>query len=476
MDIENNSNTHCSLQPSTALNLSNVTKTIPMVEEATPRWLLTLLPWVQAESGVYTVNKRKRLCDFSGKTQVYNNKDCMEVDADGLCCIPPFKYLEKSLIEKVIPYFVMEQYDAGTTVTKRLGEGERLFLVGKGKVEVTTEGAQREKLNIGILADGDHTNIDAFIQRSNMPINITALTPCVLFSLQRSDFEAWVNHSNVSREAFNAAIQRWLQDSEGANEYGEKLIDMFTGNLGEHNIPCTFPDYEEVPCQYKLNVIQTILRTNTQVTDVFNSPHNQLNQQMRITMESMKEKQEWEIINNKEFGLLNSAAPSMRIQTRKRVPTPDAMDELLAHVWKKPAFFLANPKAIAAFGRECTKRGVPPATVNFCGSPFMTWRGVPIVPCDKLLVDGRSRHKSSHGTTNILLMRVGEQDQGVVGLHQTGIPDECHIPGMSVKFAGIDNMGITSYLLSLYFSAAVLTDDALGVLEDVEVGCYYDYE
>jgi len=30
-------------------------------------------------------------------------------------------------------------------------------------------------------------------------------------------------------------------------------------------------------------------------------------------------------------------------------------------VWKQPAFFLTHPEGIAAFGRECTRRGVPPA-------------------------------------------------------------------------------------------------------------------
>jgi hypothetical protein len=41
---------------------------------------------------------------------------------------------------------------------------------------------------------------------------------------------------------------------------------------------------------------------------------------------------------------------------------------------------------------------------------------------------------------------------------------------------GLDNLGVASYLLTLYFSAAVLTDDALGILENVEVGYYHDYE
>ncbi len=76
--------------------------------------------------------------------------------------------------------------------------------------------------------------------------------------------------------------------------------------------------------------------------------------------------------------------------------------------------------------------------------------------------------------TNILLMRVGEKEQGVVGLHQTGIPGEQQ-PSLSVRFMGINRKAIASYLLTLYFSCAVLTPDALAVLENVEVGYYHDY-
>jgi hypothetical protein len=118
-------------------------------------------------------------------------------------------------------------------------------------------------------------------------------------------------------------------------------------------------------------------------------------------------------------------------------------------VWKQPAFFLAHPKAIAAFGRECTRRGIPPATVSFFGSLFMTWRGIPIVPSKKLAV-------SAEGKTNVLLMRVGEEQQGVVGLRKTGlIGERQEIPGVSVRLMGIDHQAIASYLVTLYFSAAV---------------------
>ena len=71
--------------------------------------------------------------------------------------------------------------------------------------------------------------------------------------------------------------------------------------------------------------------------------------------------------------------------------------------------------------------------------------------------------------SRLVLMRVGEQSRGVVGLHQTGIPDE-YQPGLSVRFMGIDEKAIISYLVSAYYSAAILVPDALGILENVEIG------
>jgi hypothetical protein len=115
-------------------------------------------------------------------------------------------------------------------------------------------------------------------------------------------------------------------------------------------------------------------------------------------------------------------------------------------------------------------------TTNLFGTPVITWRGVPLVPCDKL--EMKSRYLSNQqrmGTTSILLLRVGEVDQGVVGLHQAGVPGEI-MPSLSARLMGLDSLGVASYLLTLYFSCAVLTDDALGVLENVEVGYYHDYQ
>ncbi len=251
-------------------------------------------------------------------------------------------------------------------------------------------------------------------------------------------------------------------------------MDVACGRSDESDLPETFVDYQETPRERTLSMVSTVLDVHTRVSDLFSRPHDQIREQLRLTIENVKERQESELINNADYGLLNNVAPAMRIKPRKGPPTPDDLDELISIVWKEPAFFLAHPRAIAAFGRECTRRGVPPATVSIFGAQFLTWRGLPLVPCDKLRVDAESKSRAGSGKSSILLLRTGADKQGVTGLFQPNLPGE-QTPGLSVRFMGINRKAIASYLVTLYCSAAVHTDDALGALEDVEVGHYHDY-
>jgi encapsulin shell SprI-like protein len=267
-------------------------------------------------------------------------------------------------------------------------------------------------------------------------------------------------------EAGTLRVNRVIDDS---------APDVICGQKDEKALPDSYIDYDPKPREYTLCGINSVVNVHTRVSDLYSNPFDQIREQLRLNIENVKENQENELINNTDYGLLNNVPTSQRIQTRKGAPTPDDLDDLLTKVWKEPSFFLAHPRAIAAFGRECTRRGVPPPTVTLFGTPFLTWRGIPLVPTDKLHVDGKKTPKGSAGKTNILLLRVGEKKQGVIGLFQPGLPGE-QTPGLSVRFMGIDNRAIASYLISLYCSAAVLVDDAIASLEDVEVGSYHDYK
>jgi len=294
--------------------------------------------------------------------------------------------------------------------------------------------------------------------------------------------EAAFQLANVTKTApqFGAITPRWLvrfldwkpleAGTLRVNKVNEsKVIESLCAHEDESPLPSTYVDYQDAPREYRLSSINAVLNVHTRVSDLLSNPYDQVREQLRLLIESVKEKQESELLNNADYGLLNNVTDAQRIKTRKGPPTPDDLDELLTKVWKEPSFFLAPPRAIAAFGRECTRRGVPPPTITLFGTPFLTWRGVPLIPSDKIAV------RSKDQTSKILLVRVGEKKQGVVGLFQPGLPGE-QSPGLSVRFMGIDQRSLASYLISLYCSAAVLTDDAIALLEDVNVGQYHEYK
>jgi hypothetical protein len=258
-----------------------------------------------------------------------------------------------------------------------------------------------------------------------------------------------------------AGIYRLNRVKEGTS------VSVDCSGRDERELPNTFVDYDPNPREYLLSAVNTVLDVHTRVSDLYSTPHNQIAEQLRLTIETVKERQESELLNNKEYGLLNNVAPEQRLKAVAGRPSPDDLDDLIAKVWKEPGFFLAHPLAIAAFGRECTRRGVPPPTVSLFGSQFLTWRGIPIFPSDKISVE--------NGKTKILLLRTGSARQGVVGLYQPNLPGE-QSPGLSVRFMGINHKAIASYLVSLYCSLAVLVPDAIAVLDDVETGLYHDYK
>lgn len=464
-----------SVTTSVARNLANTTKTAPKMMSITPRYLLSLLPWVQVDGGTYRVNRTKVELGKAERIAVDVSSEEAAFPPESLRSIPLFSKLSDAIIVRMARRFKTEQVSLGNTLIVEGEDRSQFFILAQGQVEVLSKGAHGVDLRLALLSEGEFFGETDLVSDKPSDVTIRTITPCILLTLSRKDLDAVLGEVPDLSDEFRRAVAEHLELRSTVNRYGERNIDLVSGFAENVEIPETFVDYSAQPKEYSLSAVQTVVRVHTRVSDLYNDPYDQLQEQMRLTIEGIKERQEWELVNSKKFGLIHSVDPAMRISTRYGAPTPDDLDELLALVWKKPAFFLAHPKAIAAFERECTWRGVPPVTVNVLGAPMITWRGVPLVPCDKLEMKNRYSGNQWFGTTSILLLRVGETDQGVVGLHQAGIPGEI-MPSLSARLMGLDSLGVASYLLTLYFSQAVLTDDALGALENVEVGYYHDYD
>jgi hypothetical protein len=454
-----------SLATAAARNLATTTKSVPQMQSITSRWLLRILPWVQAQGGVYRVNRRLNYLVGDGRISVTNTGTRCQVVAPDLVELPVLRGFEDedlSSLTALAGRFEQREYQPGDVIAEFGHEADQVVVVAHGKVNKIGTGEYGDQTVLDTLVDGDFIGERSLVEAQSIwEFTAKAVTPTTILALPRRAFQELVDQTDELRVHVEAYL---ANPTKPQNSHGEAEIELASGHEGEPDLPGTFVDYELCPREYELSVAQTVLRVHTRVADLYNQPMNQTEQQLRLTIEALRERQEHELVNNPEFGLLANADLKQRIPTRSGPPTPDDLDELVSTVWKDPGFILAHPRAIAAFGQECSKRGIYPASVDLNGNQVVSWRGIPILPCNKIPV-------SNTRTTSIMLMRVGEQNQGVIGLHQTGLPDE-YQPGLNVRFMGINEKAVISYLVSAYYSAAVLVPDALGVLENVELGRY----
>ncbi len=453
--------TRQSLSTAAARNLATTTKSAPQMQGISSRWLLRMLPWVEVHAGTYRVNRRLRHTVGLGRVSFVQTGDDVRVASLSLTELPVLRGLDDpELLETLADRFTRRDVRPGETLTEQGTPIDRVYLVAHGRIDKHAAGKYDGRAAVGVLTDGDHFGDHALARPGERwQYTTTAQTAGTVLMLERAAFDALA--ALAGSDALRECVRGYLDCAARPQDpHGQAAIDLAAGHEGEVALPGTFVDYELEPREYGLAVAQTVLKVHSRVADLYNKPMDQIEEQLKLTIHALRERQEFELVNNRDFGLLHNARFDQRISARSGPPTPHDMDDLLA-MRRKTDMLLAHPKAIAAFLRECNKRGLMVGTSRIGGKQRLAWRGVPIFPCGKIPV-------AADLTSSIIALRLGEDEQGVVGLRQTGIPDE-YEPGLNVRFMGIDTKALLSYLVSVYFSVAILVPDAIGVLENADV-------
>ncbi|MFF4301290.1 family 2B encapsulin nanocompartment shell protein [Streptomyces sp. NPDC001601] len=448
-----------SLGTAAARNLTTTTKSAPQQQEISSRWLTRTLPWVDVPGGTYRVNRRLSYRVGDGRVSFVQTGAQVAVIPAELAELPLLRgFGDGAALRALAARFEQREYAAGQVIAAAGRPADHVYLVAHGKVEQVGEGPYGDEAVVGLLADGDTFGGHVLAGLDGgWEFTARAVTATTVLALPHAAYrEVADRHADLRAHVELAG----LDGHRETNAFGEKELALSAGHTGEPDVPHTFVDYEPAPREYELSVAQTVLRVHTRVADLYSRPMDQTEQQLRLTVQVLRERQEHELVNNRDFGLLHNADHSRRISTHAGPPTPDDLDELLA-MRRDTTHLFAHPQAIAAFGRECNKRGLYFGSVEVDGHHLPAWRGVPLLPCGKIPV-------TAARTSAIIALRAGEQNQGVIGLLQTGLPDEKE-PGLTVRFMGINEQAVASYLVTAYYSAAVLVPDALGILENVEV-------
>ncbi|MEU7139825.1 family 2B encapsulin nanocompartment shell protein [Nocardia sp. NPDC046473] len=449
-----------SLSTAAARNLATTTKTPPQMAGITSRWLLRQLPWVQASGGTYRVNRRLSWRRGRGRVSfVQNGADNVRIIPESLAEIPVLHgFKDNDVLTELANRFSPRDFQPGDLLVEEGHPVREVFILAHGRLDRITTGEYGEQELLGVLTDGDHLGDEALMQADPLwTASARACTAGTILVLQWDSFLELLDSSPELREHLRKVVN---ESSRRVNSKGEAEIALVAGHQGEPVVPSTYVDYELSPREYELSLTQTVLRVHTRVADLYNEPMNQIEHQLRLTIEEMREEQEWELLNNRDFGLLHNTDYDQRFSTHSGPPTPDDMDDLIS-MRRNTKLILAHPKAIAAFLRECNHRGLTPGMTSVEGHNVLAWRGIPMFPCSKIPISERQ-------TSSIIAMRTGEKDQGVIGLHQIGIPDEFE-PSLNVRFMGVDDRALIEYLVTAYYSVAVLVPDAIGIMENANV-------
>lgn len=244
--------------------------------------------------------------------------------------------------------------------------------------------------------------------------------------------------------------------------------------------------YEVAPRNIALQTIQSAVRIPNRVPALFSDNYDQFHMQIRVVAEFVYETMENLVFNHPDYGLLNNVEPHMQF-TVDGAPTPDVLDELLALAWRRPDCFCMHPETLAEFRKRANAQSLYLEEVEIFGSPFTAWRGLPIVPTNKLWLIEKNpvpsnerwqireknakkgktqaneavRRTPGQATTSVLLMRLGLQKQGVVCLCPKGLDANAQFPYMTVEFMGLSDGAVANYMLSVHTAMAVLSSGAL---------------
>ena len=146
-----------SLSTAAARNLATTTKSAPQMQGITSRWLLRMLPWVQASGGVYRVNRRLSYTLGDGRITFSNTGADVRVIPQELQELPLLRgFDDDSALRALADRFVQRQFEPGEVIANSGEPADQVVLIAHGKVNRIGTGEYGDQTVLDVLADGQY--------------------------------------------------------------------------------------------------------------------------------------------------------------------------------------------------------------------------------------------------------------------------------------------------------------------------------
>ena len=131
------------------------------------------------------------------------------VAPERLRSIPIFSRLDDASLTELSANLVTEHVPEQRAIIHQGDVGDKFYAIVRGKVEVMHHGPDGEASRLAVLQDGDHFGEIALLHQVVRTASVRTITPCILLSLQRSQFERLLAHVPNLRETLETiGLQR----------------------------------------------------------------------------------------------------------------------------------------------------------------------------------------------------------------------------------------------------------------------------
>ncbi|WP_158606854.1 ABC transporter transmembrane domain-containing protein [Paenibacillus ginsengarvi] len=136
------------------------------------------------------------------------------VRSDRLRKLPFFSSIDSEALDEISRLFVMEKFEAGAMVVEQGEQGDKFYLIARGKVDVLFSAGLGERRKVASLEDGDHFGEIALMQHIPRTATIVTVTACWLLSLSYDHFHPLVMRYPAIREELEATLRSRMQRRE----------------------------------------------------------------------------------------------------------------------------------------------------------------------------------------------------------------------------------------------------------------------
>jgi ATP-binding cassette subfamily B protein len=149
-------------------------------------------------------------------SELWRKQSGLEVDAEGTAArvepewlreIPLFADAPNEVLEGVAGELAFERLDANRTVFEEGDEGDKFYILARGKVEVVTGEGRR----LAVLTDGDFFGEIALIEDVPRNATIRTLAPCSFLTLTHSRFGKLLDQEEKLRAAIRKIVDARLE-------------------------------------------------------------------------------------------------------------------------------------------------------------------------------------------------------------------------------------------------------------------------